>query len=125
MNNLIQKANAALAFFSTREHEIVITDSKSNILLANKPFRDLFGYKYSEIEGKSIQDLIADTRPHPHAEDMSVLFKQGLPRRFNIQGVVLGRKKDGTEFNVHISQRDGFWVDNQLFLSCVARRVDD
>lgn len=120
----LEIANAAIAFIASRDTPICITCRKSFIIFVNQPFCDLFGYdNFHDLIGCHVTNIIADERPNPHGDDMAVYFLKDR-KHYNIEGVVKGRKKDGSVFDVCIHDRDGFYLGDNLFMSCSAHLPD-
>ncbi|HPN38015.1 MAG TPA: PAS domain-containing sensor histidine kinase [Melioribacteraceae bacterium] len=75
---------------------ISITDMQDNILFVNNSFLNTYGYTKEELIGKHITVV--------RANNDSFLSTEILPKTLNgaWEGKVLNRKKDGTEFWVHL-----------------------
>lgn len=113
-------ADAAMSFIASRDTPICVTCHKSYVVFVNQAFCDIFGYEdFHDLLGCHLSILIADEQPHPHFDEMGKYFSpQG--KTYHHNGLVKGRKKDGSVFDVYIHGRDGFHADKNLFMSCSA-----
>jgi len=115
-------ALAATAYLGLRPEALCITDHLSQIVFAAPAFCTLFGYSdYREVVGRNVSELIDRGIDHPHGSDMTSRIREGGRLRFAQDGVVRGRKVDGTAFDVFIGERQMFPAGNRIFMSCVAR----
>jgi PAS domain S-box-containing protein len=92
-----QLATLAHAVESTSEL-ICITDVENRFTFANKAFLQAYGYVLEEIIGKTPEVLFSPNNPPGLLEEILT-----STREFGWQGEVLDRRKDGTEFPVHLS----------------------
>ena len=113
----------AIAYLASHPDAICIADPDSRIVFVTPAFCDLFGYSdYQCLLGRCISDLIGEGILHPHNDDMSRMISNGVrSTRFAIEGVVCGRKADGSRFDVFIGDRQMFRGGRKIFMSCVAR----
>jgi len=76
---------------------ITITDMKNNILFVNKAFIQTYGYTKEELVGKDI-NIVRPQFLHTTYDDILQKTLKG-----GWKGELINRKKDGTEFTVHLS----------------------
>ena len=77
---------------------IIITDTQSKIIFVNKSFEKTYGYTESEAIGKDIEFL----RPKDFSAGLSkIIFNSTLSEGWS--GEVINRKKDGSDFPIHLS----------------------
>jgi PAS domain S-box-containing protein len=76
---------------------ITITDMNDNILFVNKAFIQTYGYSKEELIGKNISIV----RPHFPQLDKNNILQETLKGGW--KGEIINRKKDGTEFSIHLS----------------------
>ncbi len=77
---------------------VSITDMHDTILFVNEAFLKTYGYRDTELIGKHISIVRSPNNPPD-------LIQQILPSTINgvWQGELMNRKKDGTEFPIHLS----------------------
>ncbi|KAI9344964.1 hypothetical protein BDR26DRAFT_917072 [Obelidium mucronatum] len=82
---------------------IIIIDTNASILRINSAIPIIFGYSSEEILGENIDILMPSGMPINH---QAIIYKYMQTGTKNVIGrgrVLKGRKKDGTEFNIHLS----------------------
>lgn len=93
----------ALGFFLDTVHSgNVIVDRAGRIVMANVRAQELFGYDKDELVGQSVEVLVPEAK---HARHVSLRdgFSEEAQRRVMAQGNrVLGRRRDGSTFPVHV-----------------------
>ena len=94
-----EKEVAMLAHAVRSIHEsVVITDSDNKLLFVNDAFLNTYGYERDEVLGNDVLQLV---RPATDSLDTVENPHQRLPSRW--KGDLINRKKDGTEFPIHLS----------------------
>jgi PAS domain S-box-containing protein len=93
----VQLATLAHSIESTAEL-ICITDLQSRVIFTNRAFEQTHGYTKEEILGKTTEILYS---PHNPPSLYAEVLEQ--TRLGGWQGEVFDRRKDGTEFPVHLS----------------------
>jgi PAS domain S-box-containing protein len=68
-----------------------------NILFVNKAFIQTYGYSKEELIGKNISIVM----PHFPQLDKNNILQETLKGGW--KGEIINRKKDGTEFSIHLS----------------------
>ncbi len=87
----------ANAIESVREC-VTITDHENKILFTNNAFRETYGYSEQELIGKDISLVRSQSVANKTTYDILPKTKDG-----GWYGEVMNRKKDGTDFPVHLS----------------------
>lgn len=82
---------------------ILIADSKGQIKLANDRASILFGYEGTELENKSVEDLIPSHLRKTHVSHRSNYIKNPTTRPMGSGRDLVGLKKSGDEFPLEIS----------------------
>jgi two-component system, cell cycle sensor histidine kinase and response regulator CckA len=99
MHKKEEEERKRLAFALRSISECVsITDMQDNILFANESFLKTYGYEESELIGKHVSMVRSPNNPPE-------LIQKILPSTIKSvwQGELLNRRKDGTEFPIHLS----------------------
>ncbi|MBL7703604.1 MAG: PAS domain S-box protein [Ferruginibacter sp.] len=92
------------ALFQHASMGILVTNSKTEIILANNFLLAQFGYdNQGELAGKEIEVLIPSRYHHKHIHHTDVYNKNPKPRPMGLGKDLYARKKDGAEFPVEIS----------------------
>ncbi len=81
------------------KESIVITDSENNVLFVNEAFVKTYGYERSQVLGHNLLPLVRPEADLLNAEKNNVRLE--LPSRWD--GELINRRKDGTEFPIHLS----------------------
>jgi len=74
---LKQKKQEFETLFRKNPAEMVYLDSNFNILDVNERFEETFGYKYQEVVGKNVNDLIVPPEYQKEARNLDNLSKEG------------------------------------------------
>ncbi len=88
----------AHAIRSIRE-AVCITDAEDNLLYVNDAFLTTYGYERHEVIGENIFELVR--LPANSEHDTTAIPPPDLFRRW--EGELLNRRKDGSEFPIHLS----------------------
>ncbi len=81
---------------------IVVVDAQGAIKLVNASAENLFGYKRSELLGRSVEVLIPDRQVETHRVERKAFQQEPETRAMGAGGDLSGRRKDGSEFPVEI-----------------------
>ncbi|MFA6469722.1 MAG: PAS domain S-box protein [Bacteroidota bacterium] len=77
---------------------VSVTDALNNILFVNAAFLQTYGYTKEELIGKNISVVRSDKNAPDLVSDILTTTLRG-----NWEGEVINKRKDGTEFLVHLS----------------------
>src|SRR5947209_3863623 len=80
---------------------MVILDQEGHILLVNSPAERLFGYARSELIGRSIDILVAESSRSSHDSYVQEFFTNPQAKAMGLRELG-ARRKDGTEFTMEI-----------------------
>ena len=92
------KVNLSLRVFEQALEGIIITDSKNNIILINKAFTEITGYKIDEVYGKNPAILASKLQDEEFYKDMWDRLKSDG----KWDGLIKNRKKDGTIYEEYL-----------------------
>lgn len=83
----------------------IVVNIETNVIVYSTELADaLFGYMEGELQGKSINELIPERLHAKHNAHVSNYSKQPMARNMGQREMeLIGKLKDGTEFNVEIS----------------------
>jgi PAS domain S-box-containing protein len=81
---------------------IVVVDAQGTINLVNASAENLFGYKRSELLGRSVEVLIPDRKVEMHRAERKAFQQDPETRSMGAGRDLAGRRKDGSEFPVEI-----------------------
>jgi PAS domain S-box-containing protein len=81
---------------------IIVVDGQGRITLVNRQIETLFGYKRSELIGRSVEVLIPERLRGHHELLRSAFAKRPETRPMGEGRHLFGRRKNGTEFPVEI-----------------------
>ena len=94
---------------------IVEVDREGRIALLNAATEAMFGYTRDELSGDSVEKLIPEGARGRHAAHRASYWANPVPRPMGSGMILMGQRKDGSEFPVEISlspvrTEDGFRV---------------
>lgn len=92
------KVNLSLRIFDQALEGIIITDNKNNIILINKAFSEITGYKMDEVYGKNPSILASKLQDDEFYRDMWDRLK--IDGKWD--GLIKNRKKDGTIYEEYL-----------------------
>jgi len=81
---------------------IVMVNEEGTIVLVNAVLATLFGYEQHELLGRSVDLLVPERLRAGHPEQRRSFFSDPSPRRMGSDRVLMGLRKDGTEFPIEI-----------------------
>lgn len=81
---------------------IALVNREGQIVFANAALAELFGYDERELLGQSVDLLVPERVRAEHAEHRRAFFAHPGERRMGRDRVLMGLRKDGTEFPIEI-----------------------
>ncbi|MTI21770.1 PAS domain-containing sensor histidine kinase [Fulvivirga sp. RKSG066] len=103
MTNPSSNESAFKAIYEACEEGIIVVRKSGIIRMANKAAHQIFGYDASELEGKTIENLIPVSLRDKHVDNRQNYMKQPEPRRMGAGRDLLAVRKSKEEFPVEIS----------------------
>lgn len=94
---------------------MIMADSKGNITLANLQAEKVFGYKREELLGSSIDMLLPHYIYGSHVRKLIELMENQGAEPVDIEGDVIGRRKDGAPVPLEISLTP-LWISGDRFV---------
>jgi PAS domain S-box-containing protein len=91
------------ALLESAPDAMVIVNARGEIVLVNAQTERLFGYRRTELLGKTVETLVPDRYRRVHTRHRANYFVGAAPRPMGMGLELFGRRKDGTEFPVEIS----------------------
>ena len=112
------------AILETAVDAIITIDEKGIVLSVNPATRRLFQYDDDELVGQNISMLM----PSPYREDhdgyLENYLRSGTPKIIGIGREIVGRRKDGTIFPIHLAVSEIIEHGQRLFTG-VVRDISD
>ncbi|MGM0622612.1 MAG: PAS domain S-box protein [Campylobacterota bacterium] len=97
LKNSLKKSKT---YFKKASVGFFITDKEGLVVKANPKFRDMVGYKKSQIKGSSIRILFKTVQKYEHFQQ---LLEKSFSKEREFSAVFLLQKSDGSEFWAEIS----------------------
>ncbi len=117
----IVRNNATLlqAVVETAVDGVILIDAKGSILVFNPACERLFGYKASEVLGQNVKCLMPNPYREEHDSYLHNYHKTGHAKIIGIGREVLGQRKDGTTFPMHLSVGEDSGGEEPVFVGIV------
>jgi two-component system sensor kinase FixL len=105
--------------------DAILTISKSGIVLgANPATKRLFGYDISEIVGQNIKILMPSPYHEEHDDYLAAYLATGDKKIIGIGREVVGKRKDGTTFPMHLAVSESK-LDGEAIFTGIVRDISD
>jgi PAS domain S-box-containing protein len=91
------------AIINTTVDGIIVIDARGRIEAFNRGAVRLFGYPESEVIGRNVSMLMPSPYHEEHDRYLDRYMTTGQPRIIGSGREVIGRRRDGTQFPVHLS----------------------
>lgn len=124
--NLTASALSGRGVLSLVADAVICTDDEGRILLANRGSEQIFGYRESELIGRSVDILIPDRLRDQHAEHVRRFANASgdASRLMGRRREVCGRRKGGEDFPAEATvSRQA--VDGSVILTVVVRDITE
>lgn len=102
-SDLAKSLETTRAILDTAINPIITIDAKGHICSFNPAAEQLFGYMSDELLGENIKILMPQPYHSAHDGYLARYLRDGEPHVIGKGREVLGRKKDGTSFPMHLS----------------------
>lgn len=121
--NLKEAENRYRVLVDSVSEGILLVDSQGIIRFGNNKIKELFGYDFSEIQGKSIEILVPERFRESHILKREDFIKNEFKRTISSDLSLFSRRKDGTEFLSDISLNVIENLSNQKMVSVVIKDI--
>lgn len=113
-----RRANAKLllAVVETAVDGVIVIDDGGLVQMYNPACERLFGYTAGDVIGKNVKMLMPPSYRHEHDGYISNYRETGERRIIGIGREVMGQRKDGTTFPMHLSVGEVLEDDGRLFV---------
>ncbi|UPK33843.1 PAS domain S-box protein [Bradyrhizobium sp. 186] len=91
------------AVVDTAVDGVILIDAKGCVLMFNPACEDLFGYPASEVIGRNVKVLMPSSYSNAHDGFLQNYHSSGERKIIGIGREVVGQRKDGTTFLMHLS----------------------
>jgi PAS domain S-box-containing protein len=91
------------AVVDTAVDGVILIDAKGCVLMFNPACEDLFGYPASEVIGRNVKVLMPSSYRNAHDGFLQNYHNSGERKIIGIGREVVGQRKDGTTFLMHLS----------------------
>jgi two-component system sensor histidine kinase UhpB len=102
----------------------IVADEAASVVFANKTAEALFGYEPGELQDLPIADLIPQRLRDTHDRHVSSFMAAPRVRPMGLGMDLVGRRKDGSEFNVEISLSP-FRLQDKTYITAIVRNVSE
>ena len=112
------------AIYEKAVDTIITIDEKGLIQSSNPATERMFGYKESELQGKNVNILMPNPYRAEHDSYLANYKRTGTKKIIGIGREVVGLKKDGTTFSVHLAVSEIQLTDKKIFVGVVRDTSD-
>ena len=99
---VIEKEARQRLLFDTSPNGLLIVNEQGQIVQTNQQVLSLFGYTEEELQGNPVETLLPERFRKPHQQQGGQFVTEGQPRTMGKSGPLVGRRQDGTEFQVEV-----------------------
>lgn len=103
---------------------IITIDVKGIIDSANPATEKLFGYKVAELVGKNVNVLMPNPYREQHDGYLKNYVETGFKKIIGIGREVVGQRKDGTTFPMHLAVSE-IWIGDRRLFTGIVRDISD
>lgn len=119
-----KKTDLLSAIMVSAVDSIIVIDRSGTIRNVNPATERLFGFVADEIIGSNIKILMPPPFRGEHDGYLSRYHETGKPQIIGIGREVMGRRKDGTDFPIHLAVSE-FQVDGETHYAGIVRDISD
>ncbi|MCA8901102.1 MAG: PAS domain S-box protein [Hyphomonas sp.] len=98
---------------------MIVIDEQSRILAFSKAAEELFGYKASDVMGRTVEVLMSGNDKANHHDYVGKYIETGRSRIIGVGRVVTARRADGSIFPIDLKIGDAQFGDKHLFTAFV------
>ncbi len=108
-----------MAVVNTAIDVIITINEKGEIITVNKSVEPVFGYKPEELIGQNIRSLMGSPYRQDHDTYLKNYLRTGEKKIIGIGREVIGRKKNGDEFEVEIAVSETYTEEGRIFTGII------
>lgn len=112
-----------LAFENVAVGNVVINE-KGVIEIFNSTAEKIFGYSADEVVGQNVNRLMPEPERSRHDGDIYKYIKSGNTRIIGKGREVIGRRKNGEEFPMHLGIGEMIYGDNRSFIGSITELTE-
>jgi len=112
------------AIFDSAVDAMITIDEMGGVLSFNKAAENMFGYRADEVVGNNVKMLMPASYANEHDGYLSSYRNTGVKKVMGVGRKVAGRRKDGSEFPMHLSLGEAFVDDQRIFVG-IGRDMTD
>lgn len=103
------------SILATVPDAMIVIDSKGRIMLFSVAAEALFGWRESEVIGKNVSMLMPENDSRNHDSYLERYLTTGERRIIGIGRIVVGRRRDGTDFPMELSVGEARSEGHRIF----------
>ncbi len=103
---------------------IIMINAQGTIISANPPTQKMFGYPLEELKGENVKILMPEPYREQHDRYLHNYCSTGIKKIIGIGREVVGRRRDGSVFPVHLAVSEVMFESGQLFTGII-RDISD
>ncbi len=119
-----ERQDLLAAILRTAVNAIIVIDQRGIIQDVNPATEKLFGYSSEDVLGKNVNILMPTPYREEHDDYLENYRKSGVAKIIGIGREVVGRRKDGTNFPIHLAVSEIKSGPERLFAGIV-RDISD
>jgi two-component system sensor kinase FixL len=107
------------AIMETAVDAIIVIDAKGIVQLANPATQTMFGFDNADLIGQNISMLMPAPYQQQHDQYLKNYFESGIAKIIGIGRDVVGKRKNGQEFPMHLAVSEIRVADRLLFAGII------
>ncbi|MBI2931964.1 MAG: PAS domain S-box protein [Planctomycetes bacterium] len=115
MQALASSESRLRAIVDTAVDAILTIDEAGRIESANSAVHKMFGYTPEELRGRDVAVLIPSPYSDRHADYLAAYLKSGIKKIIGVGREVMGRRKDGSTFPLHLAVSETTIGESKVF----------
>ncbi len=101
---------------------IITIDHQGIVQTVNASVQRMFGYAPDELVGNSVSLLMPSPHRDQHGQYLERYYETGEPRIIGTGRELMGQRKDGSQFPLHLSVSE-FWIDGERMFTGILRDI--
>ncbi|GIW97978.1 MAG: PAS domain-containing sensor histidine kinase [Pirellulaceae bacterium] len=119
-----QQLNRFVAVMETAVDAIITIDSRGRMEMVNPATERMFGYASDELLGRNVSILMPSPYREEHDRYLKTYLRTGVKKIIGIGRQTMGRRKDGTEFPIHLAVSE-FHEQGERKFAGIIRDISD